>query len=130
MILELTSWRRSSTEIMSSNISDPLPNKYDNPSEKVRKQVGIWMKPKRNWSLLLTRLSKEGILTCQKKRKAKPNLVKEAIITPISEKKNIDTLNKTDKSQAYNKTVDSPRSNKNGKVKSLDKSRSTQKTDT
>ena len=30
----------SSTEIMSSNISDPLPKKYDNPSEKVRKTSG------------------------------------------------------------------------------------------
>ena len=30
-------WRRSITEIISFNISDPLPKKYDNPSKKVRK---------------------------------------------------------------------------------------------
>ena len=30
----------SSTEIMSSNIIDPLPKKYDTPSKKVRKTSG------------------------------------------------------------------------------------------
>ena len=35
--LELTGWRVSSTESMSSNISDLLPKKSDNPSEKVSK---------------------------------------------------------------------------------------------
>ena len=48
---------------MSSNIIGTLPKVYDNPSEKVRKKVGIWMIPKSNWSLLLTQLSKKGILT-------------------------------------------------------------------
>ena len=37
LILELTEWRIPITEIMSSNISDPLPKRYDNPSEKVIK---------------------------------------------------------------------------------------------
>ena len=37
LILELTGWRMSSNEIMSSNISDLLPKKSDNPNEKVRK---------------------------------------------------------------------------------------------
>ena len=40
MILELTGWRGSITETMSSNISDPLTKKYDNPSEKFRKTSG------------------------------------------------------------------------------------------
>ena len=40
LILDLTGWRRSSTEIMSSNIIGPLPKEYDNTSEKVRKTSG------------------------------------------------------------------------------------------
>ena len=52
--------------------------------------------------------------------------MKEAITSTISAKKKIYTINKTDKSQAPNKTVDKPRSNKTDKVKSVDKSRSTQ----
>ena len=40
LIIERTGWRRSSTEIISSNISDPLPKKCDNTSEKVRKTSG------------------------------------------------------------------------------------------
>ena len=55
--------------------------------------------------------------------------MKEAITSPIA-KNNIDTVKKTDKSQAYNKTVDTYRSNKYDKGKPLDKSRSTQITDT
>ena len=54
--------------------------------------------------------------------------MKEAITPPIPEK-NIDTVNKTCKSQASNKTVDKPKSNKIDTVKSLDKSRSTQRTE-
>ena len=65
-----------------------------------------------------------------KKRKTKPNVVKEAITPPNLAKKKIDTVNKTEKSQASNKTVDAPRGNKTYKVKSMDKSRSTQRTDT
>ena len=56
--------------------------------------------------------------------------MKEIITNPISTKKMIDTVNKTEKSQAPNKTVDAPRINKTDKVKSIDKSRSTQITDT
>ena len=56
--------------------------------------------------------------------------MKEAITHPIPEKKKIDTSNKTEKSQASNKTVYTPRSNKTEKVKPIDKSRSTQITDT
>ena len=37
-------------------------------------------------------------------------------ITPTITKKKIDTVNKTEKSQASNKTVDTPRSNKSEKL--------------
>ena len=36
----MTGWRRSSTEIISSNIIGPLPKESDNPSEKVIKTSG------------------------------------------------------------------------------------------
>ena len=39
-------------------------------------------------------------------------MVKESITTPIA-KKSIETAKITEKSQAYNKTVDTPKSNKN-----------------
>ena len=42
----------------------------------------------------------------------------------------MDTVNKTEKWQASNKTVHTPKINKSDTVKSLDKSRSTQITDT
>ena len=50
----------------------------------------------------------------------------EAITPPISGKKKIDTVNKTEKSQASNKTVDTPKRNKTETDKPLDKSRSAQ----
>ena len=59
----------------------------------------------------------------------KTNMVKESITPPISKHK-VDTVNKTEKSQASKKTVDTSSSNKYGKGKSLDESRSTQRTDT
>ena len=65
-----------------------------------------------------------------KKTKTKPNFLEEAINSPISEKNNIDTVNKTEKSQSSNKTVDTPKVNKTEKVISIDKSRFTQRTDT
>ena len=34
---------------MSSNISDPLPNKYDNPGEKVRKKSGDFDETKKEF---------------------------------------------------------------------------------
>ena len=58
----------------------------------------------------------------------KPNMVKEAITSPIA-KNNIDRVNKTKTSQ-LSKKKDRSGSNKSDKGKSLDKSRSTQKTDT
>ena len=65
-----------------------------------------------------------------KKRKTILFLVREAITPPISEKKKINTVNKTQKSQASNKKVDTLRSNKTEKVKLIDESRSTQRNDT
>ena len=56
--------------------------------------------------------------------------MKEAITPPVPGKKKIDTVNKRDKSKAPNKTVDTPKINKFDKVKSIDKARSTQITDT
>ena len=56
--------------------------------------------------------------------------MEEAITTPISEKNKIGTVIKTDKSKTSNKTVDTTKINKTETVKSLDKSRSTQRTDT
>ena len=40
------------------------------------------------------------------------DIVEEAITPPISVKKNIDAVNKTEKSQASNKTVDTTKINK------------------
>ena len=51
-------------------------------------------------------------------------------ITPTIAKNNIDTFNKTEKSQTSNNKADAPSSNKSYKVKSLGKSRSTKKTET
>ena len=56
--------------------------------------------------------------------------MEESITPPISEKKKIDTVNKTEKSQASNKTVNTPKSNKIDTGKSLDESRYSQITDT
>ena len=50
----------------------------------------------------------------------KPNVVKEAITPPIPQKE-IDKVNKTEKSKASNKTVDTSSSNKSDKGKYLDK---------
>ena len=59
----------------------------------------------------------------------KPNVVKEAINHYI-EKKNIDTVNITEKLQASKRNQDKSISNKSDKGKSLDKSSSTQRTET
>ena len=84
------------------------------------------MIPNRHWLLLLTGLSKKVILAWFTTKGNQKNVVEESITPPISVKNKIDTFNKTDKPQASNKTVDTPKSNKTDTVKSLDKSRSTQ----
>ena len=50
----------SSTEIMSSNISDPLPNRSDNPSEKVRKTSGDFDDTKKALVFFTETVAKEG----------------------------------------------------------------------
>ena len=75
-----------------------MPRKSDAPSEKVKKQVGIWMISNSSWSLLLTRLKKKVLLArLNKKRKTKPNMVEENITSHISAQMKIDTVNKIDK---------------------------------
>ena len=59
----------------------------------------------------------------------KPNVVKESITPPIA-KNNIEKFNKTNKPQASKIIQDKYISNKSDKGKSLDKSRSTQRTET
>ena len=64
------------------------------------------------------------------KKGKKPNLVEEAPNSTISEReKNIDTVNKIDKSQAPQKTVDTSNINKTDIVRTMDKSGSTKITD-
>ena len=57
-------------------------------------------------------------------------MAEEAITSTILAKKNIDTVNKTEKSQAFKKTVDTSKIDKTDIVKTIGKSRSTKITDT
>ena len=110
---------------MSSNNSDPLQKKSDNPSITVRKTSGDLDETEKALVTTTDMVVKEG----NTDMRSKHNMVKEAITPPIAKKK-IDEVNKTEKSQASNKTtVDKSSSNKSDKGKSLDKSRSTQRTD-
>ena len=61
--------------------------------------------------------------------KKKPKVVKEAITHPITTNK-IDTINERDKRQASQSKKDKSTRNKSNKSRSLDKSRSTQRTET
>ena len=56
--------------------------------------------------------------------------MKEATNPTVSEKKKIDTVKKTEKSQASKKTVDTSKRNKNDTIKTIHKSESNQITDT
>ena len=49
-------------------------------------------------------------------------MVEKAINYPVSVRNNIDTVNKSDKSQAYNKTVDTLKRKKTDTVRTIDKS--------
>ena len=64
-----------------------------------------------------------------KKMKTKPNVVKEAITPPISENKYWHSQQNREIT-SIQKKLDTLRSNKTDKVKSIDKSRSNQITDT
>ena len=97
---------------MPSNTIDPLPKEYDNPREKVRKVSGYLDDTKKSLVATIDTVVREGTTDMiDKKSKTKPNVVEESITPRISEKIYIDTVNKTDKSQASNKTVDTPESN-------------------
>ena len=109
---------------MSSNISDSLPDKSDNPSITLRKTSGGLDETKKS----LVNTTDTVVTYGNTDMGIKYNLVNEAITPPIAEK-NIETVNKTDKSQASNISVDTSSSNKSDKYKSLDKSRSNQRTD-
>ena len=60
MIIELIGWRRSITEIMSSNIISPLPKESDTPSEKVRKTGGDLGYTKQTFVTTTDTVVKEG----------------------------------------------------------------------
>ena len=69
---------------MSSNISEPLQNKCDNPSEKVRKTSGDWDETEKALVTSTDTVVNEGNTEMvDKKRKTKPNVAKEATTTPI-----------------------------------------------
>ena len=77
LILGLTGWRRPITEIVSSNISDPLPKKSDNPSEKVRKTSGDLDDTEKALVATTYTVVKEGNTDMvNKKMKTKHNVVK------------------------------------------------------
>ena len=86
-----------------------MPKEYFDRSEKVRKTSGDLDDTKKSFVATTGMFFKEGNnKMVDKKSKTKPNVVKEAITPPISVKKEIDTVKKTEKSQASNKTVDTP----------------------
>ena len=67
---------------------DPLPNKYDNPMEKVRKTSGDLDETEKALVTTTYTVVKQGNTDMvDEKRNAKPNVVKEAINTHISAKK-------------------------------------------
>ena len=83
------------------------------------------MSSKKSLVTTTEKISKKGIHDMG----TKPNMVKESITPPIS-KNNIDTVNKTEKAQAFKIKIDKSSSNKSDKGKSLVKSRSTQRPET
>ena len=103
LILELTGWWRSITDIISPNISDPFPKKSYNPIEKDRKTSGELDDIKQALVTTTDTVVKKGKTDMIERKKGnKPNVVKEAITPPISERKNIDKVSITEKLQASN----------------------------
>ena len=103
---------------MSSNISGPLPKKYDNPSITVIKNSGDLDETENSLVSTTDTVVKLGNTYMG----TKPYVLKEAITPPIAKNK-IYTVNKTEKSQACNKTVDKSSSNKSDKGNKVNKSR-------
>ena len=89
-----------------------MQNRYDNPSVKVRTTSGDLDETEKAWVTNTGTVVKEGNTDMG----TESNLVKEAITTAIS-KNYIDTVNKTEKSQSSNKTVDTFSRNKSDKGK-------------
>ena len=83
------------------------------------------MSSKKSLVTTIDKIVKEGINDMG----TKLNVVKEAITPPIS-KNNIDTVNKKEKPQASKREKEKFINNKSDKGKSLDKSRSTRRTET
>ena len=100
----------------SSNIIVPLPKESDAQIEEVKKASGALP---RKWDSPSENVDKKG--------KSKPNVVEEAITSTILAKKKIDTVNKTEKSKTPKKIVPTPLKKPNT-LNSIDKSRSTQRT--
>ena len=104
LILELIGWRISSTEIVSSNISEPLPKKYYNPIERVRKKSEDLDNTEKALVATTDTVVKEvNTDMVDKKRKTKTDVVKKAITPPISAKNEFYTVNKTEKSKTSKK---------------------------
>ena len=77
-----------------------MPKKSDSPSERVKKSSGDLDDIKKPLVNTIGTVDKEGTIDMvDKKGKSKTNVVEEAISYPISSKKKIDTVNKTEKSQ-------------------------------
>ena len=90
----------------------PFPKKSDTPCEKVRKASGDLDGIKNEQVTTIDPVVKEGTTDTVVREVKKTNVVGKSITSPISVLENIDTVNKTEKSQASNKTVDTSRSNK------------------
>ena len=87
LIIGLNGWRRPSTDIMASNIRYPLLKKSYNPSEKVRKSSGDLDETEKALVTTTDTIVKEGNADMvDEKRNTKPNVIREAINPPNSEK--------------------------------------------
>ena len=71
---------------MPSNISDPLPKKYDNPGEKVIKTSGDSDETENALVTSTATVFKEGNTETVDKKGKKSNVAKEAITPPIEKK--------------------------------------------
>ena len=116
LIIELTRWRRSRTEIVSSNTLGLLTKKSDIPSEKVRKSSGDLDYIRKSLVTTIDTVVKEGTTDTFDKKGGKPNMVINPVLL-LLQKKTIDTVNKTRKSQASNEKVDTSKINKTEIVK-------------
>ena len=101
---------------MPSNIIGPLPKKSDTPIEKVRKSSGDLDYIRKSLVTTIDTVVKEGTTDTFDKKGGKPNMVINPVLL-LLQKKTIDTVNKTRKSQASNEKVDTSKINKTEIVK-------------